>query len=314
MNFGTLSGGRTTATSGQDGAPAQPISSNSRVTTSLPQAGQRQETFVGKTPNSDATSTRAPNETSRLRPPLDLVPSQALNSQDEEPRTDASGARGIGEKIGQRSGHVPPTQRTKRKASGETHTTHKSKSSKAINDKSGPSPNSLTKVCNTQSTEHQALSIPSLVADTPLRLHSKSSRNQIILLGESATGNLLKGPRPPMIPRRSVGLSLFKPPAIPVGRRFKPIAARQRPPPRHGGHLESQSSITRNDTALGYLDFDSTVILAPNLLPIRLPPKLSQRKQVTVYALILSYTDPDSLSHCAQASRVLRYAGTFSSQ
>lgn len=311
-----LSGAGTTAASGQDGTTAQPSSSNSRATTLLSQARLRQETSAGNTPNpprvSGASSTLAPNGAPVPRPepqdcmaPPDVDPSKVMNSQDEEARIDVSGAHGSGQRIGQTSSFDLSTQAAKRKTASAVHTTRKR--SKAINDVPRPSANSLTEVVN----ETQALPSPSLAVNIPPRLLPQSEEKQNILQGGSAVANLPKDSVPRPIPRTRtpVGLSLSKPFA--VNRRFKPIVVHKRPPLPHSGYLEPQSSISKNDTALLYLDVDPTVILAPSLLPIGLPPKLSQRKKVTVYALIFSFVDPRSLRHCARASRVLRYAGIF---
>ncbi|CCL98412.1 uncharacterized protein FIBRA_00409 [Fibroporia radiculosa] len=108
--------------------------------------------------------------------------------------------------------------------------------------------------------------------------------------------------------------------AQPTGWHFKKLINDRQPAPASSfAHAHTVSSIHNRPVqgtkpsvdkkipVLRYLEFPITPP-TPSLVPILLPPSLSQRKRVQAWAVILSGLSNEERTQCAQVSRMLRYA------
>ena len=106
------------------------------------------------------------------------------------------------------------------------------------------------------------------------------------------------------------------------GKRFKPLVASKRPVEAaapvisadtpgvivsHSTKVHKRPASKQPAISPYYLDFSSSC--PPALVPITLPPSLSQRKRVQLWAVILSEVSDQDRVNCVLVSRTFRYAG-----
>lgn len=130
----------------------------------------------------------------------------------------------------------------------------------------------------------------------------------------SATKKLALAPHNALSMPRIIDTGHITTKMLPTSKRFKPLIVKKPPPKPHENPRSSPSNTkppkSNSPLSLYHLDFPLVNIDTMDLKPITLPPKLSQRKYVHRWSIILSALPNAEKGQCCLVSRMFRYAGT----